>query len=163
MSTEQEWTPSYSPWRHGGWYVGNVWYPSGAVGCVSRNYADRKWRIVCDSRPDAHERFTYPNRDAAARAEYEMAERQTASVRELAGTLSDFGQYPPERNSRDGSCYVCDGQVSAGNGLFATGRDDSGVFGVHLHKRCCELVRAWRNHGRNCPVIPCRQCTQDAA
>ncbi|HTB50085.1 MAG TPA: hypothetical protein VK701_03840 [Solirubrobacteraceae bacterium] len=64
-----DWTPSYSPWRHGGWYVDNVGYPSGAVGCVSRNYADRKWRIVCDERGGDH---TYPNRDAAARAEHDI-------------------------------------------------------------------------------------------
>ena len=40
----------YAPWRHGGWYVGNVRYPNGAVGCVSRNYPDRRWRIACDAR-----------------------------------------------------------------------------------------------------------------
>lgn len=67
------WEPSFSPWRHGGWYVDNVRYASGAAGCVSRNYADRKWRIVCDDRPDAHERHTYPSRDAAARAERALA------------------------------------------------------------------------------------------
>lgn len=66
-----DWTPSYDRWRHGGWYVTNVRYPSGACGCVSRNYADRKWRIVCDERPG--ERATYPSRDAAARAELEIA------------------------------------------------------------------------------------------
>jgi hypothetical protein len=63
------WTPTYSPRRHGGWYVDNLRLPSGAVGCVSRNYEDRKWRIVCDPRPDDH---TYPNRDAAAYAEREI-------------------------------------------------------------------------------------------
>lgn len=64
----------YSPWRHGGWYVDNVRYPSGAVGCVSRNYADRKWRIVCDDRgyPGGPVDYTYANRDAAARAEREL-------------------------------------------------------------------------------------------
>ena len=63
--------PIYSPWRHGGWYVDNVQYPSGAVGCVSRNYPDRKWRIVCDEREP---RPTYPSRDAAALAELELTE-----------------------------------------------------------------------------------------
>ena len=58
----------YSAWRHGGWYVHNVRYPSDAVGCVSRNYPDRKWRIVCDPRP-FDEQPTFPNRDAAARGE----------------------------------------------------------------------------------------------
>jgi hypothetical protein len=59
----------YSPWRHGGWYVHNVRYPSGAIGCVSRNYDDGKWRIVCDPRPNAHQLHTYRTRDEAARAE----------------------------------------------------------------------------------------------
>jgi hypothetical protein len=59
----------YSPWRHGGWYVHNVRYPSGAVGCVSRNFEDRKWRIACDSRDGD---FTYPSRNAAARAERDL-------------------------------------------------------------------------------------------
>jgi hypothetical protein len=144
MNTDQAWAPSYSPWRDGGWYVGNVRYPSGAVGCVSRNYADKKWRIACDTRPGAFERFTYRNRDDAAWAERSLAERQTASVRHLASALSDFGQYPPERNARDGWCYVCDGQVSAGTGVFATGSDDTGMFGVHLHAYCCRIVRQWR-------------------
>lgn len=62
--TSNEWTPSFSRWRHGGWYVDNVRYPSGAVGCVSNNYPDRKWRIVCSD----HD-VTFPSRDAAARAE----------------------------------------------------------------------------------------------
>lgn len=66
-------TFTYERWRHGGWYVLEVRYPSGAVGCVSRNYADRKWRIACDPRPNAYELYTYPNRDAAARAEWELA------------------------------------------------------------------------------------------
>ena len=63
---------SYSAWRHGGWYVNNVRYPSGAVGCVSRNYHDRKWRIVCDPRP-FEERPTFKCRDDAARAEWALA------------------------------------------------------------------------------------------
>jgi len=65
-----KWTPTFSTWRHGGWYVNNCVYPSGAVGCVSRNYPDRKWRIVCDKREGD---FTYPTRVAAAQAEYAIA------------------------------------------------------------------------------------------
>ena len=64
----------YVPWRHGGWYVDNVRYPSGAAGCVSRNYPDRKWRIVSDDRPDAFERFAYRTRDEAAAAERDLIE-----------------------------------------------------------------------------------------
>jgi hypothetical protein len=61
----------YSRWRHGGWYVDNVRYPNGACGCVSRNYPDKKWRIVCDNRPEA-ERVAYASRDDAARAERDL-------------------------------------------------------------------------------------------
>jgi hypothetical protein len=72
------WMPQFSPWRHGGWYVDNIRYPSGACGCVSRNFPDRKWRIVCDDRPGSgpggsNDR-TYANRDAAARAERALVE-----------------------------------------------------------------------------------------
>lgn len=69
------WTPIYTRWRHGGWYVRNTIYPGGSSGCVSRNYEDGKWRIVCDSRrKNLHEEgdFTYPTRDAAARAERDL-------------------------------------------------------------------------------------------
>lgn len=62
----QEFT--YTKWRHGGWYVHEVRYPSGAIGCVSRNYADGKWRIVCGDHDE-----TFPTRDAAAAAELERA------------------------------------------------------------------------------------------
>ena len=64
------WTPTYEKWRHGGWYVTNVRYPSGAIGCVSRNYPDRRWRIVCDARSTPP---TFTSRDAAARAERQIA------------------------------------------------------------------------------------------
>jgi len=71
-----DWRPEFSRWRHGGWYVDNVRYPSGAVGCVSRNYPDRKWRIVCDGRngsDDLREHITFTSREEAARAEYVLA------------------------------------------------------------------------------------------
>ena len=62
------WSPKYEQWRHGGWYVTNIQYITGAVGCVSRNYADRKWRIVCDKRP-FDTAPTFRSRDEAAAAE----------------------------------------------------------------------------------------------
>lgn len=64
-----DWKPVYERWRHGGWYVKNVRYPSGAIGCVSNNYPDKQWRIIC-GRPNDE---TFPSRDAAARAEREIA------------------------------------------------------------------------------------------
>lgn len=73
----KQWTPSYERWRHGGWYVTNVRYPTGSVGCVSSNYPDGKWRIVCDRRDgDA----TYPTRDEAARAELEVVQGKDAEL-----------------------------------------------------------------------------------
>jgi hypothetical protein len=66
----EPWEPEFSPWRHGGWYVDNISYPSVAVGCVSRNYPDRKWRIACDNRQPQP---TFPNRRAAAFAERHLA------------------------------------------------------------------------------------------
>lgn len=75
VGVPDNWVPEFSPWRHGGWYVNNVCYMSGAVGCVSRNYADRKWRIV-----GREDEGTYPNRLAAARAEYIIAEAERARV-----------------------------------------------------------------------------------
>lgn len=68
------WQPVYSPWRHGGWCVSNLRYPGGSCGCVSNNFP-QQWRIVCDSRrKELGEEgdFTYPSRDAAARAEREL-------------------------------------------------------------------------------------------
>jgi hypothetical protein len=66
----------YSPWRHGGWYVSGVRYASGACGCVSNNYPDRKWRIVCDGRRQALNEpgdVTFRSREEAARAEQVLA------------------------------------------------------------------------------------------
>lgn len=62
---EQEFQPEYERWRHGGWYVTNAVYPSGAVGCVSNNYPDKKWRIVC-----CPHSVTFSSRRDAACAEY---------------------------------------------------------------------------------------------
>lgn len=72
MNQEASWEPIFSKWRHGGWYVHNVRYIGGACGCVSNNYPDKKWRIVCDPRrKDLNEEgdFTFKTRDEAARAE----------------------------------------------------------------------------------------------
>lgn len=66
---------TYSQWRHGGWYVNEVRYPSGAIGCVSRNYPDGKWRIVCGNHDT-----TFPTREAAARAEFEIAAARCAAA-----------------------------------------------------------------------------------
>lgn len=69
-----DWKPEYAEWRHGGFYVSNVVYPSGAIGCVSRNYPDGRWRIVCH--PDGDSAPTFASRDAAARAEMALATRE---------------------------------------------------------------------------------------
>ncbi len=67
------WEPSFSKWRHGGWYVNNIQYASGSCGCVSNNYPDKKWRIVCDNRRvhlNEPGDFTFKSRHEAALAEY---------------------------------------------------------------------------------------------
>ncbi|WP_175047945.1 DUF5983 family protein [Duganella vulcania] len=77
-----QWQPVFTSWRHGGWYVSNVRHLGGGCGCVSRNYPDRKWRIVCDPRrKDLGQEgdFTFPSRDAAAFAEREMANATIAA------------------------------------------------------------------------------------
>lgn len=78
-----DWRPSYTPWSSGGWYVSNVRYPSGSVGCVSNNYPDGKWRIVCDKRRNNLNEpgdFTFTTRDEAARAEYALAKAAFAAA-----------------------------------------------------------------------------------
>lgn len=80
-------TFTYSRWRHGGWYVHEVHYPSGAIGCVSRNYSDRKWRIVCDPRP-FEQRPTFRTRDEAAAAEWNLAAQEYAQVPPAVSNLA---------------------------------------------------------------------------
>jgi hypothetical protein len=84
------WTPSYSQWRHGGWYVENARYLSGAVGCVSRNFPDRKWRIVCHHAP-FEEQPTFKSRDEAAAAEYLYARTPSVLRRDIAGMKRQQG------------------------------------------------------------------------
>ena len=55
----------YSEWGDT-WYVNNLRYPNGAVGCVARG-ANGGWAIACH--PDAGE---FPARDEAADAEYRL-------------------------------------------------------------------------------------------
>jgi hypothetical protein len=61
--------PSFTRRRRGGWYVHGVVHPDGAVGCVSDQHPDGRWRIVSDSRDGDH---SYESRDEAARAEYAL-------------------------------------------------------------------------------------------
>lgn len=73
---------SYSKWRHGGWYVHGVRYPSGGCGCVSNNYPDGKWRIACDDRRKelgGEGDFTFGSRAMAARAEQQLALEEWAT------------------------------------------------------------------------------------
>jgi hypothetical protein len=82
-----EWQPAFARWRHGGWYVTNIRHTGGAVGCVSNNYPDKKWRIVCDERRQnlgEDGDFTFPDRHSAARAEYELAKaKRDLATREV--------------------------------------------------------------------------------
>ncbi|AGL46195.1 MULTISPECIES: hypothetical protein [Pseudomonas] len=91
QTQDQSWTPFYSKWRHGGWYVSNLRYPSGACGCVSNNYPDGKWRIVCDRRrTDLGKEgdFIFETRDGAARAEFDLVQNIIAE-QALQAALQD--------------------------------------------------------------------------
>jgi hypothetical protein len=89
MTLAKPWKPEYEPWRHGGWYVTNLHYPSGAVGCVSRNYDDRKWRVAC------HEELgTFATRNEAAHAEKGIALSETLNL--IARRLDELGIALPE-------------------------------------------------------------------
>lgn len=87
-----KWTPIYSPWRHGGWYISNLKYPSGSIGCVSNNFPDSRWRIVCDSRRlnlNEPGDYSFNSRDDAAWAEFELiAERNGTLIRERNSALN---------------------------------------------------------------------------
>ena len=74
---------TYSRWRHGGWYVGDIRWPNGGCGCVSRNYTDRKWRIVCDPRP-FESQPTFATRAAAALGEWRLVQAIIAAGGEAA-------------------------------------------------------------------------------
>lgn len=90
-----EFKPTYSAWRHGGWYVTNIQRPGGAMGCVSNNYQDGKWRIVCDDRRidlNAPGDFTFPTRDAAARAEYDLVQAEKVRLTESQGGDPEFAR-----------------------------------------------------------------------
>lgn len=120
---QDRWQPAYEPWRHGGWYVTTIAYPGGAVGCVSRNYPDRKWRIVCDTRLEAHDKHTYRTRDDAARAERELAASRWERVAELAAGLTPVTGPAATPNSADAPCAACGRVVKAGRGLEIPGID----------------------------------------
>ena len=70
---------TYERWRHGGWYVAEITWPNGGCGCVTRNFADRKWRIACDERPFA-EQPTFRTRDDAARGEWLYVQQIVANT-----------------------------------------------------------------------------------
>lgn len=72
-----DWQPKFARWRHGGYYVTNVRYPSGGCGCVSNNFPDRLWRIMTHT-----DGPTFRSRDAAARAERDYAASLTESPQE---------------------------------------------------------------------------------
>lgn len=95
-SQELPWRPTFTSWRHGGWYVNNVHYLGGACGCVSNNYDDHQWRIVCDSRRGDLRQpgdFTFPSRQDAALAERELALAQVAQELQNWHGCSVVGAY----------------------------------------------------------------------
>ncbi len=83
LAEDDDWVPMFSAWRKGGWYVWNIARPEGGCGCVSRNYADGKWRIVSDphrDEPGAPGDFTYATRTEAAKAERALIAEQARAL-----------------------------------------------------------------------------------
>jgi hypothetical protein len=119
----QGWNPAYTPWRHGGWYVSNLRYPSGAIGCVSNNYPDGKWRIVCDPRRQdlaGPGDITFPTRDAAARAEYALAMTEATNA---VGQCSHVERHEPGNTLESILSMIGEGYVTTPiGGLLALGR-----------------------------------------
>lgn len=79
ISESPAWVPMYSKWRHGGFYVHGITSLSGGCGCVSNNYQDGKWRIVCDPRRNDIGQpgdFTFKTRNEAAHAERALIREQ---------------------------------------------------------------------------------------
>jgi hypothetical protein len=97
------WEPSYSPWRHGGWYVHNVQHLNGGCGCVSNNYPDEKWRIACDGRRDKLGEpgdFTFSSRDEAAKAERALIREQLKVRLAAKGKPTSVAYYPQTARRR---------------------------------------------------------------
>lgn len=93
LATDEGWKPTYSDWRHGGSYVTNVKDPNGSIGCVSDQYADGKWRIVCDPRRDGLNEpgdFTFASRDAAARGQRGLVREQAQDLQAWLAGQSGF-------------------------------------------------------------------------
>lgn len=75
---ESKWIPQYEKWRHGGYYVTNLRYPDGAVGCVAK-LANGKWAIAC---PPYHgvEPLQFSTRDDAANAEFYIVKAKAGAA-----------------------------------------------------------------------------------
>lgn len=88
----QQWTPQYKAAGPGRWFVLNIRWPSGTCGCVRRS-DDGRWRIEEDQQS-----LPYPTRDAAARAEQQLAAAATELTR--AGTTSAAGAEQSQHGRR---------------------------------------------------------------
>lgn len=60
----------------------------------------------------------------------------------VAAELADFSQYPPEKNTLEGTCLVDRGYVGRGAGVIVLGRDELGRFAGYLHADCAARVAA---------------------
>lgn len=76
------WEPLFSKWSGGGWYVANVQYPEGSVGCVCYSFDESTWRIVCDPRAGSDEEVTFKTRKEAAHAERMLVRQRVVDLLE---------------------------------------------------------------------------------
>lgn len=132
MPKSADFHPTYSEWRHGGWYVNTIRYPGGAIGCVSRNYPDGKWRVVCGG----HE-TPYPTRDEAAAAELKIAE----AAHVAAGGFAEMAN----RSHPEAPEFISGlNQWKAGRGAIVTGWHENHEDAEREYWRLWHLQKALR-------------------
>jgi len=93
---------TYSKWRHGGWYVPEVRYPSGACGCVGRNAAGRWVAVSADWLGE------FKTRGGAARAEWLYVRKLNERRAVYLDLIKDMFDFEATEKTRWGDTPGCD-------------------------------------------------------
>lgn len=142
LAERADWEPMFSKWRHGGWYVSNIVWPEGGCGCVSRNYEDGKWRIVCDPRRaelGAPGDYTYASRIEAAMAERALIAEQARILLHKARCNASLPQLISSRLVCDKHGYQdfdIEGHPSVRRACVSSGIRPGQQFNVYYGDNC---------------------------
>lgn len=151
-----DWIPEYEYWRHGGSYVTNVVFPSGAVGCVAsaRHTLSGKFESAC------FDLGTFKTRDAAARAERAHAislwvkqDEESTGLPFVPGDDLTGRDFP-----RDGYPFRVSGPAAGVPGMWEA-RGESGTVVVPDY----EITGAPFAPGDDVDGVLCWSCQDDAA